>query len=687
MQKKYSFLEIIGEGAYGIVYKCLNTETNKYVAIKKFKETNDVIVQKTIQRELEMIRQTKHPNIVDFIEAFQHKGNLFIVFDYVEQNLLQLLEKTPNGLNPSDIKFLIYQLCKGINYLHKNSNIIHRDIKPENLLVDSNNNLKICDFGFARKFELNSDNNNISIMTDYVATRWYRSPELLLSGGIYGPAVDYWAIGCIMGELIDGNPLFPGENDIDQINCIVKVLGNLPKFEIEMLKKNKIFDEKELLYIKEPETLEKRYEGKIDEDAIDFLKGLLNMDPDLRLNGESVFKHKYFEGYLDNDYNKDRRTNDEMNSDIKHLLDNSYNYEFNNDYHFDNDYYINNNDNVNDNNDYDYDEENKENIYNNNNENFNIINAKNNKYNLSENNKNNDNNIKTIKLSNLNFKNSFNKSYINKNLKLNLKMQEQQLSKNSLLSNKNNNNIKLNDFKNTHSLSINKNIPLFNIEKISYSNTIYKNNDNNINSYRNHFPKISLSNNSKNIKNFTTISYSNNNNSYLNKNKLYNYKSFYFNKDNLGNVSPNLVTLSPKGEFKTFLKSKENNKYNYKINTDFNNNNYNNIDDLKQINKSINTEIKKNKEKTYKLNFYLIGENGEKDKKNLSNKKINNNITFYNMGFFDNNKQNYFNNNNIDNKFSLKLPKLFLLYQRSKFKKKNKNFNFNKLLNHYDYKY
>ena len=683
MQKKYSFLEIIGEGAYGIVYKCLNTETNKYVAIKKFKETNDVIVQKTIQRELEMIRQLKHPNIVDFIEAFQHKGNLFIVFDYVDQNLLQLLEKTPNGLPPSDIKFLIYQLCKGIKYLHKNSNIIHRDIKPENLLVDLNNNLKLCDFGFARKFELNSDNNNVSIMTDYVATRWYRSPELLLSGGIYGPAVDYWAIGCIMGELIDGNPLFPGENDIDQINCIVKVLGNLPEFEIEMLKKNKIFNEKELLYIKEPETLEKRYEGKIDEDAIDFLKGLLNMDPDLRLNGETVFKHKYFEGYLDNDINKDRRTNDEMNSDIKHLLDNSYNYEFNNDYHFDNDYYINNNDNVNDNNDYDYDEENKENIYNNNNENFNIINAKNNKYNLSENNKNNDNNIKTIKLSNLNFKNSFNKSYINKNLKLNLKMQEQQLSKNSLLTNSNNNNIKINDFKNTHNLSLNKNIPSFNIEKISYSNTIY--NDNNINSYRNHFPKISLSNNSKNIKNFTTISYSNNNNSDLNKNKLYNYKSFYFNKDNLGNVSPNLVTLSPKGEFKTFLKSKENNKYNYKINTDFNNNT---LYDLKQINKSINTEIKKNKEKSNKLNIYLIGENGEKNKKNATNKKFNNNITFYNMGFFDNYKQNYFNNNNNDNKFSLKLPKLFLLYQRSKFKKKNKNFSFNKLLNyHYNYKY
>ena len=673
MQKKYSFLEIIGEGAYGIVYKCLNIETNKLVAIKKFKETNDVVVQKTIQRELEMIRQLKHPNIVDFIEAFQHKGNLYIVFDYVEQNLLQLLEKTPNGLQTSVIKYIIYQLCKGINYLHKNNNIIHRDIKPENLLVDLNNNLKLCDFGFARKFELNSDNNNISVMTDYVATRWYRAPELLLSEGIYGPAVDYWAIGCIMGELIDGNPLFPGENDIDQINCIVKVLGNLPEFEIEMLRKNKIFNEKELLYIKEPETLEKRYKGKIEEEAIDFLKGLLNMDPDLRLNGETVFKHKYFEGYLDNDCYKDRRTNDEMNSDIQHLLDDNYNFEFNNEYF---------NDNNNNNDDYYYDDENKENINNNNinNNNFNIIKEK--KFNLSEinknnieNNNNNNNKIKKLKLSDLNLKNTFNKTYLNNDFKLNLNFQEQ-TNKNYLLShtntNNNNNNIKINNFKNTHSLSQNKNIPTFNIDKISYSNTIY--NNNNMNSYRNHFPKISLSNNSKKLNNFTTISYSNNNNNNndLNKNKLYNYKSFYFNKENLGNVSPNLVTLSPKGEFKTFLKSKENNKYNYKINTNFNNKN----DDFKK-----NDKNKKNN----KLNFYLIGENGEENKKITLNNKLNsnNNITFYNIGFFDK-----INNNNNDNKFSLKLPKLFLLYQKSKLKKKNKNFNIDKLFTyHYDHKY
>ena len=246
MKKKYEVLGVVGEGAYGIVYKCKNKETNKYVAIKKFKETEDELVQKTMKRELKMLQQLKHPNIVEFQESFTHKGNLFLVFEYCEKNLLEVLEESPDGLSPKLIKSFIYQMCKAIAYMHKN-NMIHRDIKPENLLIDENLNLKLCDFGFARKVKLNKNNNNINEMTDYVATRWYRSPELLLSGGIYGPDVDYWAVGCIMGELADGNPMFPGENETDQINCIIKVLGNLPEELVNMFYKNPIFNGKSLL--------------------------------------------------------------------------------------------------------------------------------------------------------------------------------------------------------------------------------------------------------------------------------------------------------------------------------------------------------------------------------------------------------------------------------------------------------
>ena len=320
MRKKYEVLGIVGEGAYGIVYKCKNKENGKIVAMKKFKDIEDELVKKTMKRELKMLKQIKHENIVEFQESFIHKGNLYLVFEYVGKNLFEVLEESPKGLSPEIIKSLIYQLCKAIAYLNKN-NMIHRDIKPENILIDEQYNLKLCDFGFARNVKLNENNNNINEMTDYVATRWYRSPELLLSDGIYGQEVDYWAIGCTMGELADANPMFPGNSDIDQINCITKVLGNLPKELVNMFYKSSSFKGKTLTEVAKPETLEKKYLGKLDPIAIDFMKGLLQMDPTKRLNSNTVFKHKYFDCF-----NKDEKNNDEKSEDKtkeNHLKENN----------------------------------------------------------------------------------------------------------------------------------------------------------------------------------------------------------------------------------------------------------------------------------------------------------------------------------------------------------------------------
>ena len=148
--------------------------------------------------------------------------------------MLEILEESSNGITvydpesnqqPENARIYIYQLIKAIEYCHRHG-VIHRDIKPENLLIDSNTNvLKLCDFGFARA--LPNKNKEVN-MTDYVATRWYRSPELLL-GSNYGKEVDIWAIGCIMGELCDGEPLFPGDSEIDQLYQIQKVCRFLLK--------------------------------------------------------------------------------------------------------------------------------------------------------------------------------------------------------------------------------------------------------------------------------------------------------------------------------------------------------------------------------------------------------------------------------------------------------------------------
>ena len=303
MHNKFDVIGIVGEGAYGIVYKCRNKETKEYVAIKKFKESEDEIVKKTMRRELKVLQVLKNDNIVEFKQAFKQKGNLYLVFEFIDKNLLELLEQSPTGLSPQLIKNLIFQLCKAVKYLH-DQNIIHRDVKPENLLIDNKMNLKLCDFGFARKI-LNNKNENL---TDYVATRWYRSPELLITGGIYGPEVDYWAIGCIMGELADGKPIFPGENEIDQIHCIQKVLGNLPDDQIETFYSNPIYAGKNLLNVEKPETLERRYMGILPKIAISFMKGLLELDPKKRLCGEKVFQHPYFAGLVETTESKHPQT-------------------------------------------------------------------------------------------------------------------------------------------------------------------------------------------------------------------------------------------------------------------------------------------------------------------------------------------------------------------------------------------
>lgn len=292
---KYEVFGIVGEGAYGVVYKCRNKETNEFVAIKKFKETEDDIVKKSMLRELKVLKILKHENIVEFKEAFKRKGNLYLVFEYVEKTLLELLQQKPKGLDPDLIRNIIFQLCKAIKHLH-DQNIIHRDIKPENLLMDPNNKLKLCDFGFAR-----SINKKREQLTDYVATRWYRSPELLLGNGYYGPEMDYWAIGCIMGELADGEPLFPGEDEVDQIICIMKILGRLPDEQIQAFNKTQRFNGVKLPDISKPETLDKRYSGKLKKTAINFMKLLLHPDPSQRLKGDMVFQHPYLEAFKAHD--------------------------------------------------------------------------------------------------------------------------------------------------------------------------------------------------------------------------------------------------------------------------------------------------------------------------------------------------------------------------------------------------
>jgi len=286
-------LETVGEGAYGIVWKARNRETGEIVAIKKFKDSEDnEDVKRTTMRELRVLRSLRQENIVQLLEFFKRRRKLFLVFEFVERTMLEVLEENPTGVSQIIVRSYAHQLTKAVAWCHARD-IIHRDIKPENLLISSTGKLKLCDFGFARPVSARSES---SRYTEYVATRWYRAPELLL-GAPYGRAVDVWSIGCIIGELSDGQPLFPGESEIDQLMVIQKVLGPLPPDQMKRFSLNPNF--RGLKFPRDAfrhsvNCLQRKYAHIIAQDIMALMEAILKLDPDCRFTATQCLGHHAF---------------------------------------------------------------------------------------------------------------------------------------------------------------------------------------------------------------------------------------------------------------------------------------------------------------------------------------------------------------------------------------------------------
>jgi len=286
---KYEKLAKIGEGSYGVVFKCRSKETMNHVAIKKFVESeDDPLIKKIAMREIRMLKQLKHPNLVNLIEVFKRKKRLHLVFEYVDHTALSEIEKHPKGVPEPMVKRITYQTIQAVNFCHKH-NCIHRDVKPENILITKNHVVKLCDFGFARLLTGPGDE-----YTDYVATRWYRAPELLVGDTQYGPPVDVWAIGCVFCELLTGQPLWPGRSDVDQLYLIRKTLGDLLPRHMQIFSTNSFFKG---LSIPEPDRLEPLEEKfpNVHADAMSFMKGCFANDPSKRLTCEALLMHPYLE--------------------------------------------------------------------------------------------------------------------------------------------------------------------------------------------------------------------------------------------------------------------------------------------------------------------------------------------------------------------------------------------------------
>ncbi|XP_061196796.1 cyclin-dependent kinase-like 2 isoform X1 [Saccostrea echinata] len=286
--EKYENLGLVGEGSYGMVLKCRHKETGQLVAIKKFLESeDDKMVKKIALREVRMLKQLRHDHLVNLIEVFRRKKRLYLVFEFVDHTVLDELEKCPNGLDENTVRRILWQVLKGTEFCHLH-NIIHRDIKPENILVSKSGIVKLCDFGFARTLAQPGET-----YTDYVATRWYRAPELLVGDTKYGRAVDIWAIGCLLAEMLTGEPLFPGDSDIDQLYHIVKCFGNLTPRHKEVFLRNPLFVGMRLPEVREISPLEKKF-NRISSQSLELMKQCLRLDPDERPTCTQLIKHDFF---------------------------------------------------------------------------------------------------------------------------------------------------------------------------------------------------------------------------------------------------------------------------------------------------------------------------------------------------------------------------------------------------------
>ncbi|XP_067939232.1 serine/threonine-protein kinase MAK-like [Watersipora subatra] len=219
---RYNVSKQLGDGTYGNVLLAVNLESNEKVAIKRMKKKYYSWDECLNLREVKSLRKLNHANIVKLKEVIRENDNLYFVFEFMKENLYQMMKDRDKLFPESSVRNVIYQVMQGLAFMHKNG-YFHRDLKPENLLCGGPDNVKLADFGLAREIRSKPP------FTDYVSTRWYRAPEILLRSTNYNSPIDIWAVGTIMAELYTLRPLFPGSSEIDQLFKICSVLGTPAK--------------------------------------------------------------------------------------------------------------------------------------------------------------------------------------------------------------------------------------------------------------------------------------------------------------------------------------------------------------------------------------------------------------------------------------------------------------------------
>jgi len=311
--RKYRLVSKKGEGTFSEVLKAQNVKRGTYHAIKCMRNHFESIDQVNTLREIQALRRlSPHPHIITLEEVLydQPTGRLALVFELMDQNLYEVIRGRRHYLSPQLIKIYIYQLLKGLEHMHRKG-IFHRDIKPENILVNHNcdfeKGLKLADFGSCRGIYSKQP------YTEYISTRWYRAPECLLTDGYYGAEMDLWGVGCVFFEITSLYPLFPGTNELDQINRVHQILGTPPEKVMQKFKQ-KGAAHLDFNYPSLKPTGIAKLIPHAPPDAVDLMQKLLAYDPDDRISAKEALRHNWFADLVKTEQNLKRRNRGSNNS-------------------------------------------------------------------------------------------------------------------------------------------------------------------------------------------------------------------------------------------------------------------------------------------------------------------------------------------------------------------------------------